>query len=93
MKIKEIYPNVEKKVEIKKHIYNTIRFTFMFAGFICFILNLITGGKLWSLVVIWSLWLIWNQFISIDMIEYNRMSQIVKLVFNSSILLIIMTQR
>lgn len=89
MKIKEIYPKIEKKVELKKHLYNAIRFTLMFIGIICFVLNLVIGGKLWSLLVMWSLLLIWRQFISIDMVEYNRMSQIVKLVFNSSILLII----
>lgn len=89
MKINEIYPKVEKKVELKKNIYNILRFAFMSTSLLCFVLNLITGGKMWSLLVIWSLWLIWNQFIAIDMIEYNRMSQIVKIVLNSSILLII----
>lgn len=89
MKIKEIYPRVEKKVELIKHLYSAARFTFIFVSIICLVLNLITGGKLWSLLVIWSLWLMWDQFIAIDMVDYNRMSQIVKLVFNSSILLII----
>ena len=89
MKIKEIYPKVEKKLEFQKKIYNFIKHFFISVGLLCLVLNLITGGKLWSLLVIWSMWFFWKQFIDIDMIEFNRMSQVIKFIINSSILLII----
>lgn len=89
MKIKLTYPKIEKKIETKKKIFKIIKFVFLFTAFICPILNLIIGGKAWSLIVVWSLWIFWKQFIARDMVEYNLISQIVKVIFNSSILLIL----
>ncbi len=53
------------------------------------ILNLCIGGKAWSVIVIWSLWIAWSFVFSPDLVEYNRISQIVKLVADASALLII----
>jgi hypothetical protein len=50
------------------------KWTFLFAGFICAVVNLSTGGKAWSIIVIWSMWLVWTQLVSPDMVEYNRIS-------------------
>ncbi len=89
MKIKLNYPKVEKKIEIKKKIFKIIKIIFLFTAFICPVLNIIIGGKAWSLIVVWSLWTFWKQFISRDMVEYNIISQFVKVIFNGSILLIL----
>ena len=55
---------------------------------ICPIINLITGGKAWSLVVLMSIYMAWNLVISRDLVEYNRISQFVKLITLTSLLLI-----
>ena len=89
MKVNFTYPKIGKKVELKNRIYKTIKNIFLFTAFICPILNIFIGGKAWSLIVLWSIWTFYDQFISLDMIEYNAISQVVKLIFNSSVLLII----
>lgn len=87
MKVKETYP-VPKKWHSGRLLLMTIcKWLFLFSGFICVVVNVCTGGNAWCLVVIWSMWLIWAQLVSPDMVEYNRISQAVKLVVNTCVLL------
>lgn len=51
--------------------------------------NLAVGGKYWSVVVIWSIWMVWVQLLSPDLVGYNRISQFIKLIINTCILLIL----
>ena len=89
MEIKQIYPEVSKYRRKARSLIRWSQYLFLFVGFICFVLNVINGGAMWSLVVIWSLWMVWSQLLALDMVEYNRISQTVKLIENVCILLII----
>ena len=89
MKIKVTYPGVAPdKVKHQKFI-NFIKWPILIAVIICPILNIVTGGKAWSLVVLMSIYMLWDLVISRDLVEYNRISQFVKLITLTSLLLTI----
>lgn len=87
MEIKNIYPTVEKRNLFQQNLITYSKWGFIFAGMICTIINLFTRGQAWSIVVMWSMWLVWSQLISPDMVEYNRISQTIKFIINSCVLL------
>lgn len=87
MKINITYPVVKKSRYKLRMLLISLNCLFFAAGVISVLINLLVGGKLWCIVVTWSLWLVWSQIIAPDMIEYNRISQTIKLVVNSCILL------
>ncbi len=88
MKVDITYPRQNRKKLQLNRIRDWIKRPFLFAAYICPILNLCTGGKAWSIIVLWSLWITWSFVFSPDLVEYNRISQIVKLVADVSALLI-----
>lgn len=89
MKIKITYPEVAPdKVKHQKFI-NFIKWPILIAVIICPILNIVTGGKAWSLVVLMSIYMVWDLVISRDLVEYNRISQFVKLITLTGLLLTI----
>lgn len=59
----------------------------LFAALICPVLNLVTGGKAWSIVVLMGLYMAWVLVLSPDLVEYNRISQCIKLITCSCVLL------
>ena len=89
MKVNITYPTIKKrKMRIEK-VTNIIKWLILVATIICPIINIVTGGKAWSLVVLMSLYMFWTLILSPDLVEYNRISQFVKLITLSCILLII----
>lgn len=88
MKIKITYPKVSPKIIKHQRLINFIKWPLLIAVVICPIINLITGGKAWSLVVLMSIYMTWDLVISRDLVEYNRISQFVKLITLTSLLLI-----
>ena len=88
MKIKITYPKVSPKIIKYQRLINFMKWPLLIAVVICPIINLITGGKAWSLVVLMSIYMAWNLVISRDLVEYNRISQFVKLITLTSLLLI-----
>lgn len=89
MKIKITYPPVSKEKLNRKRIIDIIRWPLLIAIIICPILNITIGGKAWSLVVLMSIYMLWTLVISRDLVEYNRISQFVKLITLTSVLLTI----
>lgn len=89
MKIKITYPKVSPKIIKHQRLINVMKWPLLIAVVICPIINLITGGKAWSLVVLMSIYMAWDLVISRDLVEYNRISQFVKLITLTSLLLII----
>lgn len=87
MKVKNIYP--EQNNSKRLHIRNAVRWAFLAAAYVCLIVNISAGGKAWSVVVLWSLWSVWSLVLSPDLVEYNRISQISKLMAFTCILLIL----
>ncbi len=88
MKIKITYPKVSPKIIKHQRLMNFMKWPLLIAVVICPIINLITGGKAWSLVVLMSIYMAWDLVISRDLVEYNRISQFVKLITLTSLLLI-----
>ncbi len=87
MDVKKIYPAVDKHKLFRQTLMLYSQWIFLMAGLASVLVNLALGGKAWSVIVIWSLWLVWAQLISPDMVEYNRLSQTVKFIKNTCILL------
>ena len=88
MKIKITYPQVSPLIIKHQRLINFMKWPLLIAVVICPIINLITGGKAWSLVVLMSIYMAWDLVISRDLVEYNRISQFVKLITLTSLLLI-----
>lgn len=88
MKIKITYPKVSPKIIKHQRLINFMKWPLLIAVVICPIINLITGGKAWSLVVLMSIYMAWDLVISRDLVEYDRISQFVKLITLTSLLLI-----
>lgn len=88
MKVEITYPLRKKQRVQRQDIIRCAKWPFLFSAYICPILNICTGGKAWSVVVLWSLWMAWSFLFSPDLVEYNRISQLIKLITHASILLI-----
>ena len=89
MKIERTYPLPSKPHFQHQQVIRWAKWPFLAAAYLCPILNLALGGKPWSLVVLWSLWIAWSSLVSPDMVAYNRISQLAKLLFQSCVLLIL----
>ena len=89
MKVKVTYPSIQKEKVQRSDIIKWAKWLFLFAAYICPIINICTGGKAWSVIVLWSLFIVWSLIFSPSVIEYNRISQSIKLITQSCILLIL----
>lgn len=87
MKIKVTYPPVAKRKLQRRKFLNIVRWPMLFAALICPVMNIVTGGKAWSLIVLMSLYMVWTLVLSPDLVEYNRISQFIKLVTCACVLL------
>jgi len=87
MKVKITYPPVEKHKLKRRKFLNIVRWPILFAAYICPIINIVTGGKAWSLIVLMALYMAWTLILSPDLVEYNRISQSIKAVVCACILL------
>ena len=89
MKIKITYPEVASEKIKQQKFRNFMKWPLLIAALICPIINLAIGGKAWSLVVLMSIYMVWDLVISRDLVEYNRISQFVKLITLTALLLTI----
>lgn len=89
MRVKITYPSVERRKLQRRKILKIVRWPLLFAAFICPVMNIVTGGKAWSLIVLMALYMVWSLIFSIDLVEYNRISQFIKFITCSSLLLIL----
>ncbi|MCR5229030.1 MAG: hypothetical protein K6D03_02790 [Solobacterium sp.] len=87
MKVKIVYPEVTRQQRIWMNLRIYCKWIFLFASTICAAVNISVGGKAWSVIAIWSMWIVWSQILSTDMVEYNRLSQTVKLILRACVLL------
>lgn len=89
MNINITYPELSKKRATREKLIRILRLPFILAAIACPVVNLAVGGLLWSLVALFGLYMIWNLAVAIDLIEYNRTSQFIKLISYSVIMLIL----
>lgn len=90
MNVNYNYPKPNKIRQIKKNFIRITKYLFLFIGFISLVLNIVIKGSAWSIVVIYSLYFIHNTFIARSLFEYNFVSQSIKVITHSCILLIIL---
>ena len=89
LKVNIIYPYPEKDAQLRRKLILALKWPFLFAAYLCPIINLVTRGRAWSVIVLWSLWIVWSAAVSPALVEYNRISQFIKLIVNACILLIL----
>lgn len=87
MKIEVTYPPVKRWGRRLHRLLKGTKMTLLFAAYICIIVNIITGGLAWSLVVAASIYMVWTLALSPDMVEYNRISQSIRFIACACILL------
>ena len=87
MEIKNIYPTLTRATRNRRKMLIVLRWPFILSAIASVIVNFLIGGPQWSIVAAFSLFAVWNLFLSIDLVEYNRTSQSVKMLVYVSILL------
>ena len=89
MEVELIYPALGKKDRAQEHWRLAANWILAVAAYACPIINLILGGKAWSLVVLWSIWCVWGGILNKPLVEYNRISQSVKALIYTAVMLVI----
>lgn len=87
MKVEITYPPVPRRSLRHKKALGAVKWLCFFAACICPAINIATGGKAWSVIVLMSLYMLWTLVLSPDLVEYNRISQFIKLIACSCVLL------
>lgn len=87
MDIKIIYPPVSKRTKRLAILAAVLRVLALIACVVCPVVNLCIGGKAWSIVVIMGVYMLWTLVLSPDLVEYNRISQFIKLVLCACVLM------
>lgn len=89
MKMLNTYPSAKKQKIQRNKIIEIVRWPFIIGVFVLPIVNIFTGAPLWSIVAIWSMWIVWSMLFSPQLVEYNRISNVVRLITNVAILLVL----
>ncbi len=89
MNIKITYPIPERQRTFYRSFRNIMRYIFIVAGLICLLVNVLTGGKWWSIIVIWSLFSVWKMVFSLRLVEFSVYSHAAKVTFYVIILLML----
>ena len=71
MKLEITYPAVPVKKLRRNRVIRIARWPFLLAAVICPVINLMTGGSPWSLIVLVGIYMVWTFLISPDLVEYN----------------------
>lgn len=80
MEIKITYPHIEKHGLIYKFILDILRWLCLTTAVVCPVINLILGGRAWSIIVLMVLYMVHTLILSPDLVEYNRISQFIKFI-------------
>lgn len=87
MHVKITYPTVEKSGGGRRKLLRILRWPFWGVAAASMITNLCVGSPYWFPVVLLSLYIVWKLVFATDLVEYNRISQSIKIVLFSSLLL------
>lgn len=89
MDIKIIYPHIENRAIKRKKLINVLEVPILLAAVICPIINIVLGGKAWSIIVLTALYIVHTLVLSPDLVEYNRISQFIKFIICLCVLLVL----
>lgn len=87
MKLETTYPPVSKRNFQRRRLLDILKWPFLLAAYICPVVNLATGGPAWSIASVTAIYMVWTLVFSIDLVEYNRISQFIKLIIWATILM------
>jgi hypothetical protein len=78
MKINVTYPLPKGKSYTRRRLLKVLKWPFILSSIACVIVNICVGKPYWSCIVIVSLLALWKLVFSLDLVEYNRISQVIK---------------
>lgn len=81
MKINVTYPLPKGKSYTRRRLLKVLKWPFILSSIACVIVNICVGKPYWSCIVIVSLLALWKLVFSLDLVEYNRISQVIKSTF------------
>lgn len=87
MKIEITYPPVSKRNFQRKKLLDILKWPFLVAAYACPIINLAVGGRAWSVVALTGMYMVWRLVFSIDLVEYNRISQFIRLIGSAMLMM------
>lgn len=87
MHVKQTYPSVKKGSKNRRRMLSILRWPFLFVSIAAIAVNIAVEGPLWGVIAVLTLYVVWRLILSPDLVEYNRMSQSIKIVTWVSILL------
>jgi hypothetical protein len=83
------YPPAKRQKIQKNRIIEYARWPFLMAAILLPIINLLTGTPWWSVIAVFGLWVVWNMLFATQLVEYNRISNTVKLITYTAIMLLL----
>lgn len=89
MKMLNTYPPAKRQKIQKNRIIEYARWPFLMAAILLPIINLFTGTPWWSVIAVFGLWVVWNMLFATQLVEYNRISNTVKLITYTAIMLLL----
>ena len=87
MKIDITYPPAEKSGQWRRSMLKIVQWPMLIAAVVCPVVNYMVGGKAWSVIVLVGLFALWRFIFAIDLVEYNRISQVIKILTFACIML------
>lgn len=89
MKVKIIYPAQDRISLLVPRLREALKWCLSASVAVCPVINLCTGGKPWSVIVLFGAFMLWSLVLSPDIVQYNLISQTSKLLAYSCVLLLL----
>ena len=89
MNVKNTYPSIKSNYNKRRKAVIVLKWPFSLLAIASIIVNICIGGPCWCIVADFSLYVLWSLFVSPDLVEYNRISQSVKALWDVCILLVL----
>lgn len=87
MRVNTTYPSIKRGSGSRRKMLAVLRWPFIGAAIACVTVNICVGPPIWSPIALVGLYMAWTLIFSIDLVEYNVISQFIKTMLWTSILL------
>ncbi len=84
-----VYPHIKKHSIAMLYVRTVFGLLFLAAAVVCPVVNIILKGPAWSVIVLWSMFMVWTLVLKAPLVERNLISQGVKLLVMTVILLVL----